>query len=112
MFNHLDGLIRLAEPRIDQSKRGRGFVLFHWSGAKFKSEPAFADGVLLTSEKGVDQSKVVVKLIHACGKARRRGENCLNLPPCRLDPSFHRGLRSEEHTSELQSRPHLVCRLL
>src|SRR3989442_8689476 len=23
-----------------------------------------------------------------------------------------RGLRSEEHTSELQSRPHLVCRLL
>src|SRR3989442_9895749 len=25
--------------------------------------------------------------------------------------SLH-GLRSEEHTSELQSRPHLVCRLL
>src|SRR3989442_7621115 len=24
----------------------------------------------------------------------------------------HAGLRSEEHTSELQSRPHLVCRLL
>src|SRR5690625_6366988 len=24
----------------------------------------------------------------------------------------HRGLRSEEHTSELQSRGHLVCRLL
>src|SRR5690554_7402451 len=24
----------------------------------------------------------------------------------------HRGYRSEEHTSELQSRPHLVCRLL
>src|SRR3989442_8953812 len=24
----------------------------------------------------------------------------------------HRRLRSEEHTSELQSRPHLVCRLL
>src|SRR5690554_7675193 len=26
--------------------------------------------------------------------------------------SFRRRLRSEEHTSELQSRPHLVCRLL
>src|SRR2546429_6031546 len=26
--------------------------------------------------------------------------------------SFRRGLRSEEHTSELQSRLHLVCRLL
>src|SRR5690554_7547475 len=25
---------------------------------------------------------------------------------------LHRQLRSEEHTSELQSRPHLVCRLL
>src|SRR5690554_7596737 len=25
---------------------------------------------------------------------------------------FHTGTRSEEHTSELQSRPHLVCRLL
>src|SRR5690554_7047556 len=24
----------------------------------------------------------------------------------------HKELRSEEHTSELQSRPHLVCRLL
>src|SRR3989442_4912677 len=24
----------------------------------------------------------------------------------------HPGVRSEEHTSELQSRPHLVCRLL
>src|SRR5215813_7123689 len=27
-------------------------------------------------------------------------------------PSPHRAVRSEEHTSELQSRPHLVCRLL
>src|SRR3989442_6347150 len=26
--------------------------------------------------------------------------------------SFHVTKRSEEHTSELQSRPHLVCRLL
>src|SRR5690554_7444494 len=25
---------------------------------------------------------------------------------------LHHGWRSEEHTSELQSRPHLVCRLL
>src|SRR6266576_3858820 len=28
------------------------------------------------------------------------------------DPDTHRGLRSEEHTSELQSRRDLVCRLL
>src|SRR3989442_11993084 len=28
------------------------------------------------------------------------------------DPRVRREQRSEEHTSELQSRPHLVCRLL
>src|SRR5690554_7265826 len=28
------------------------------------------------------------------------------------DPRLFRQHRSEEHTSELQSRPHLVCRLL
>src|SRR3989442_10467079 len=34
--------------------------------------------------------------------------------PSRLSPraSAPRSRRSEEHTSELQSRPHLVCRLL
>src|SRR3989442_11700742 len=30
----------------------------------------------------------------------------------RAQQSMRRKLRSEEHTSELQSRPHLVCRLL
>src|SRR5690606_41791765 len=35
----------------------------------------------------------------------------LLLPAERL-PSLARGLRSEEHTSELQSRENLVCRLL
>src|SRR3989442_7444842 len=35
------------------------------------------------------------------------------LPVRRDAPERQRGrLRSEEHTSELQSRPHLVCRLL
>src|SRR3989442_10947928 len=34
--------------------------------------------------------------------------------PQRREPveDLHAGARSEEHTSELQSRPHLVCRLL
>src|SRR5690554_933203 len=34
----------------------------------------------------------------------------LDEPTSALDPTFR--ARSEEHTSELQSRPHLVCRLL
>src|SRR5690554_7313709 len=29
-----------------------------------------------------------------------------------LEQIYEQALRSEEHTSELQSRPHLVCRLL
>src|SRR5215813_15643639 len=33
-------------------------------------------------------------------------------PPNAADPRSAPGARSEEHTSELQSRPHLVCRLL
>src|SRR5690554_7242090 len=40
----------------------------------------------------------------------------LSVVVCAADPSVHGpcgyGCRSEEHTSELQSRPHLVCRLL
>src|SRR5947209_13494484 len=39
----------------------------------------------------------------ADAQARRRG--------CER-PGLRRGLRSEEHTSELQSRQYLVCRLL
>src|SRR2546422_4576473 len=31
---------------------------------------------------------------------------------CALGHAHQRGVRSEEHTSELQSRLHLVCRLL
>src|SRR5690554_7067315 len=32
-------------------------------------------------------------------------------PPVPHEQAVHAMLRSEEHTSELQSRPHLVCRL-
>src|SRR3989442_9764120 len=40
------------------------------------------------------------------GRPVERGERLEGPAPCRAAP------RSEEHTSELQSRPHLVCRLL
>src|SRR5436305_9761277 len=39
----------------------------------------------------------------------RKSRNC---SWCRRRCSSWHGSRSEEHTSELQSRPHLVCRLL
>src|SRR5690554_7353814 len=38
---------------------------------------------------------------------------CMQAPPQPNDPYYAPAVpRSEEHTSELQSRPHLVCRLL
>src|SRR3989442_5587420 len=44
-------------------------------------------------------------------QACRRGSPCAaNGRSARISPG--REKRSEEHTSELQSRPHLVCRLL
>src|SRR5690554_7451439 len=46
---------------------------------------------------------------------RRTAEFCQNLKQqVGLEQQIRKktGLRSEEHTSELQSRPHLVCRLL
>src|SRR3712207_6906071 len=43
-------------------------------------------------------------------KTRRRQRDASGLPL--LAPEGLRGARSEEHTSELQSRQYLVCRLL
>src|SRR3989442_2676874 len=44
---------------------------------------------------------------------RLRPMNCpFHIGVYQSAPRSYRDLRSEEHTSELQSRPHLVCRLL
>src|SRR5690554_2140377 len=51
------------------------------------------------------------------GEEETMQEGCLSIPGfyedvSRIDHCLVKALRSEEHTSELQSRPHLVCRLL
>src|SRR3712207_8342818 len=46
----------------------------------------------------------------ACRSTRCAASSCA--PDRSIDPSSVRGVRSEEHTSELQSRQYLVCRLL
>src|SRR3712207_9469139 len=42
----------------------------------------------------------------------RRSQPHLRSPAPPLEPAWHNPGRSEEHTSELQSRQYLVCRLL
>src|SRR3712207_9136495 len=49
----------------------------------------------------------ILALIRAVGRGRARP-----LPPARYGSVRAGGSRSEEHTSELQSRQYLVCRLL
>src|SRR3712207_7577211 len=58
----------------------------------------------------------VVRLVLVAGDALGRLVGELDVPAHRadahVDAAERRGARSEEHTSELQSRQYLVCRLL
>src|SRR5436309_11855905 len=55
-----------------------------------------------------DEYQVVARLRLSFGRALRRQLEMRD----RVDAHGDAGLRSEEHTSELQSRENLVCRLL
>src|SRR5207253_8934237 len=55
----------------------------------------------------VPKSKVSVRMVGVHCVVERASINCLA-----IELSCERSSRSEEHTSELQSRGHLVCRLL
>src|SRR3989442_2621100 len=52
-----------------------------------------------------------VHVEHVGREVERRRRQLAYVHPVAAD-GFDAGERSEEHTSELQSRPHLVCRLL
>src|SRR3712207_6944735 len=57
----------------------------------------------------------VARVSNPCERCGTRHTASLELPPTSSCPSCTlclRGQRSEEHTSELQSRQYLVCRLL
>src|SRR3989449_5486818 len=64
--------------------------------------------VRMPSRELVRRMPEVVSEMLATVKAAARGRTAPDVPPARRPPSP----RSEEHTSELQSPLHLVCRLL
>src|SRR3712207_8877592 len=63
----------------------------------------YADRLRAEQKKSGNPDAVV------CGKAFIKGRPIMLAI---MDPTFMMGSRSEEHTSELQSRQYLVCRLL
>src|SRR3712207_8611861 len=61
----------------------------------------------------LDDGRAAEVLGEALGIDRRRGDDHLEVWPARPDArEVAEQERSEEHTSELQSRQYLVCRLL
>src|SRR5205809_7366536 len=68
--------------------------------------PIYYDGENGAFDHGIDRAGILgLRIVHAREELRELDSRILFLDL--LD-----GLRSEEHTSELQSRLHLVCRLL
>src|SRR5690348_18097163 len=67
---------------------------------------------LFRSHDGDHPVDTEVHHVDGCrGHQRLRAATSRHVAGCR-DPRSRRGTRSEEHTSELQSPVHLVCRLL
>src|SRR5436305_2552622 len=73
------------------------------------------EGVVIARSRGPQASFTVRKISFGQGVERIFPENSRVIDKIDLVRSSkvrRAKLRSEEHTSELQSRPHLVCRLL
>src|SRR3712207_8655446 len=62
--------------------------------------------VILIGDYGVGKTSLCDAILHLDTEEKEDHEVCLPIHPEDSDP------RSEEHTSELQSRQYLVCRLL
>src|SRR3712207_8556249 len=66
----------------------------------------------LQDGRGVDDDRAALRVMHQQARARRGAGH--HVRPVGREAQLADGLfmRSEEHTSELQSRQYLVCRLL
>src|SRR3989442_4714218 len=73
-----------------------------------------ADPGVATSDEYDSACNLIHEILHAQSGAKAVPEHpypIVDPGRCAI-PRRHVSSRSEEHTSELQSRPHLVCRLL
>src|SRR3712207_7155874 len=84
-------------------------TLFRSEGARL---PRWRGGIYRPLEQ--ERATVFIRYRTAERSGRRRGASCLGPGgTCPFSPVNGKvGCRSEEHTSELQSRQYLVCRLL
>src|SRR5690554_5875378 len=104
---HLDGLIE-AVQQSTVSAQTSGTVV----ELPFDVDDSVAAGDLIVRlEDSEQQSRL--RQAEAGLEEARSGLQDARQQYTRIEAIHERGLvRSEEHTSELQSRPHLVCRLL
>src|SRR6266498_4465019 len=103
---------RRAGQRNDERRRaGAGHAELRRPERRFGGYALDLDGTVYLGDALLPGAAATVRRI------RRSGSRLVFLTnnPLRSAASYAErlsGLRSEEHTSELQSRPHLVCRLL
>src|SRR5690554_7583069 len=92
----------------------RGYASLDYAFDRFQAAKLVRLDVLINNEK-VDALALIVHRDNAAYKGRQLVEKMKDLIPRQMfDVAIQAAMggRSEEHTSELQSRPHLVCRLL
>src|SRR5690625_6062201 len=76
----------------------------------FRSVSTLTIGVSRTVSRTAISTGITITV--TCSRPHRSSADAATITISRQDQAANRRTRSEEHTSELQSRGHLVCRLL
>src|SRR5690554_3759441 len=81
-------------------------------GVPFSDPMADGPTIQLASERALAHNTSLRDVLAMVAEFRQTNNDIPVVLMGYLNPVERMGYRSEEHTSELQSRPHLVCRLL